>query len=121
MAETISQDLESRPLATNEKLILIGSSGGGTVAVESLDLLQTKGIYVDQVILRGSPVQELILQNVGEVDYITSNFDYYYSVDVNPFDDVTVQKYKMNFWGHVPPNANTSKQIAVLIVNLVAH
>ncbi|MDH7475630.1 MAG: hypothetical protein QHJ74_16745, partial [Anaerolineae bacterium] len=121
VAEEIAQDIQERPLALGERLIIIGSSGGGTVAIESLDLLEEKGIYVDQVILRGSPVQELILRNVGRVDYITSNFDYYYSFDINPFDRVTVSEYRLDFWGHVPPDAGVNKQIADLIVDLIMH
>jgi len=116
---TISQDLKFNPLSLNERLIIIGNSGGGTVAIESLDQLQQAGIKVNQVILRGSPVHELILRNVDRVDYITSNLDYYYSFDSNPFDQVRVREYKVNFLGHVPPDANTNRRIADLIVELI--
>jgi hypothetical protein len=116
----IVRDIELNPLS-GKKLIIIGGSGGGTVAIESLDLLEEKGIFVDQVILRGSLVREWNLRNVGRVDYITSHFDYYYSFDMNPFDDVDVQEHVLDFWGHVPPTAVIKKQIADLIVDLVTQ
>jgi len=119
VADTIAQDLQIVPLTPGERLILIGNSGGGTVAVESLDLLQQKGIFVNQAILRGSPVMENVLKNVGQVDYITSNFDYWYSVDTNPFDTVKVREHKVNFLGHVPPDVATKKKIVDLIVDLI--
>ena len=121
VASTITQDLTQRPLKRGEKLTLVGNSGGGTIAIESLDLLAEEGIYVDHVILRGSPVHEYTLRNVGRVDYITSNFDYYYSFDINPFDGVSVQSHRLDFWGHVPPNANIRKQIGDLIAGLIAN
>ena len=49
-----------------------------------------------------------VRQTVGRVDYITSNADYYYSFDSNPFDGVDVQTHRVDFWGHVPPNALTT-------------
>lgn len=120
VAETIIGDLQDRPLSPGEQLILVGNSGGGTVAIESLDLLEDAGIYVDQVILRGSPVKEFSLKNVGQVDYITSNFDHYYSFDSNPFDAVDVQEHRVDFWGHVIPDNATRIKVAELIVSLIA-
>jgi hypothetical protein len=110
---------KTHKLSPGEKLTLVGNSGGGTVAIEALDLLEESGIYVDQVILRGSPVKERTLKNVGRVDYITSNADYYYSFDSNPFDGVSVQEHRVDFWGHVMRDNATRIKVADLIVSLI--
>jgi RHS repeat-associated protein len=129
VADAISADLERRPLSPAERLVIIGNSGGGTAAIESLDLLQKKGIFVDQVILRGSPVRESSLKNVGRVDYITAEFyggiipDQYYSFDSNPFDDIQVQEHRIDFEQsppiHTPRATRTKNKIANLIVSLI--
>ena len=119
VADAIAGDLSANPLAPGERVVIIGSSGGGTVAVEALDLLQQHGVYVDQLILRGSYVREISLTNVGRVDYITSHFDHWYSFDVNPFDSVSVQEHVANFRGHVPPTAYNVAEIGDLIINLM--
>jgi hypothetical protein len=119
VANTIIGDLQDRPLSPGERLILVGNSGGGTIAIESLDLLEDAGIYVDQVILRGSPVQEDSLKNVGSVDYITSHFDHYYSYDSNPNDGVDVQEHQVDFWGHEIPDSSTVVKIANLMISLI--
>jgi hypothetical protein len=92
---------------------------GGVVARQSYYLLQQHGVYVDQLILRGSYVREISLPNVGRVDYITSHFDHWYSFDVNPFDSVSVQEHVVNFRGHVPPTAYNVAEIGDLIINLM--
>ena len=51
-ANQIIQHLSENPLQSGQ-LVLVGSSAGGTVAIEVLDLLEEEGIYVDQI-LRGS-------------------------------------------------------------------
>jgi RHS repeat-associated protein len=119
VADTIARELEARPLTLGERLVIIGESGGGTIAIEALDLLEERGIFVDQVILRGSLVQEPALKNVGRVDYITSDFDYYYSYDSNPYDAVDVHQHIVHFIGHVPPDTRVKKQVADLIAALV--
>lgn len=129
VADAISADLERRPLSPAARLVIIGNSGGGTAAIESLDLLQKKGIFVDQVILRGSPVRESSLKNVGRVDYITAEFyggiipDQYYSFDSNPFDDIQVQEHRIDFEQsppiHTPRETRTKNKIANLIVSLI--
>jgi hypothetical protein len=128
VAATIAQDLADRPLSPGQRLVIVGASGGGTVALESLDLLQDKGIYVDQLILRGSLAKESDLQNVGQVDYITANFiggvipsDYYYSYDSNPNDGVQIQEHRVDFNGHVPPDNRSRTLVVDLIVNLVSR
>lgn len=133
VASAISADLRMRPLKGGERLVIIGNSGGGTIAIEALDLLQEENIFVNQVILRGSPVHELRLSNVGRVDYITANFfffnllpsDHYYSFDSNPFDDVVVEEHRIDFEdpppNHVPPNEKINKKIANLIVQLIVE
>ncbi|MGQ0600108.1 MAG: RHS repeat-associated core domain-containing protein [Anaerolineales bacterium] len=128
VASAIAQDLADNPLSPGQRLVVVGASGGGTVAVESLDLLQDKGIYVDQLILRGSPVKESALVNVGQVDYITGNYyggvvpsDHYYSYDSNPSDGVQVQEHRVDFYGHVPPDNRSRMLVVDLIVSLVAR
>lgn len=119
VANTIVQDLADNPLEEGQALVIVGNSGGGTVAVEALDLLAEQGIFVDQLILRGSPVHELWLENVGGVDYITSHNDPYYSVDVNPFDAVEVNEVVLDFEGHVPPTDEARKDVGDTISYLV--
>jgi hypothetical protein len=128
VADTIAQDLADSPLSPGQRLIIVGASGGGTVAVESLDLLQDKGIYVDQLILRGSPVQESTLRNVGRVDYITAKFlggvipsDHYYSFDSNPNDGIQVQEHQVDFYGHVPPDNRSRALVVNLIISLISR
>ncbi|MCB9132118.1 MAG: RHS repeat-associated core domain-containing protein [Anaerolineales bacterium] len=120
VTETIAAELDKRPLIPGEKLVIVGSSGGGTVAIEALDLLHERGIFVDQVILRGSPIHEFTLQNVGRVDYISSKSDYWYSVDINPFDAVKVNYHYLDYRGHVPDGPASIKQIANLTVKLIS-
>ncbi|RMD99057.1 MAG: RHS repeat-associated core domain-containing protein [Bacteroidetes bacterium] len=121
--DQISQYLAENPLQPGQRLVLVGSSAGGTVAIEALDLLEERGIFVDQVILRGSPVQELSLGNVGRVDYIAADppmSDWYYSVDINPFDSVTVNEHSIpGFSGHQPQTARQLRQIAGMVVDLI--
>jgi RHS repeat-associated protein len=118
-ADAIVQNINDNPLSPNESIIIIGNSGGGTVAVELLELLEGEGVFVDQLILRGSPILETSLTNVGRVDYITSNADYYYSYDSNPFDGVAVQTYIVDFWGHVPPDAAVKTEIINLYIDII--
>ena len=96
----------ANPLQPGQQLVLVGNSAGGTVAIEALRQLEERGIYVDQVILRGSLVHELSISNVGRVDYIAADppqSDKYYSVDINPFDSVTVNEHQIfGFSGHIP-------------------
>jgi hypothetical protein len=93
------------------------------VAAELLDDLAGDGIFVDQLILRGSPVIELNLTNVGEVDYIAAENplnDSYYSIDVNPFDAVQVQEYRIpGLLQHSPGTAELTNKIGSLIVDLI--
>jgi hypothetical protein len=121
-ASFITQHLAGNPL-NGKRLILVGSSAGGTVAIETLDILAERGIYVDQVVLRGSYVSEPILNNVGRVDYIAADppwSDHYYSIDINPFDRVTVNEYRVaGFSGHVP-RAEDLKKIGALIIDLIS-
>jgi hypothetical protein len=121
--DAISSELENNPLGESEKLVIVGSSAGGTVGAELLDDLKADGIFVDQLILRGSPVVELNLTNVGEVDYITAENpleDHYYSIDVNPFDAVHVQEYRIpGLHDHVPHGFGQMNQIGSLIVDLI--
>jgi hypothetical protein len=121
--DMIRSDLENNPLEDGEKLVIIGSSAGGTVAAELLDDLEGDGIFVDQLILRGSPVVELNLMNVNEVDYITAENpleDHYYSIDVNPFDSVQVQEYRIpGLHDHVPHGFDQMNKIGSLIVDLI--
>jgi RHS repeat-associated protein len=122
-ANMIGQYLVDNPLQPGQKLVLVGSSAGGTVAIEVLDLLEEEGIFVDQVILRGSPVHELSLGNVGRVDYIAADppsSDWYYSVDINPFDGVTVNEHSISgFSGHKPQTDRQRRQIAGMVVDLI--
>ena len=117
------------PLGPNEELILIGSSAGGTAIIESLAILEDKGIFVDQVILRGSYVRELKLTNVGQVDYIAADpplADWHnYSRDINPFDGIEVNQHILtDFAYHSPNQAGREKrlefqsQINELIIDL---
>jgi RHS repeat-associated protein len=119
----IEQYLEENPLETDQRLVLVGSSAGGTVAIEALKSLEESGIYVDQVILRGSPILELSLGNVGRVDYIAADpprSDRYYSVDINPFDNVDVNQHQVyGMSGHVPETMRQQRQVAGLIVDLI--
>jgi RHS repeat-associated protein len=121
--EAILTELYKNPLQRGEKLVLVGSSAGGTVAAELLDDLEREGIFVNQLILRGSPVSELNLTNVGRVDYITAENpldDHYYSVDVNPFDAVQVQEHRVpGLDEHVPHGFAEMNRIGSLIVNLI--
>jgi hypothetical protein len=121
---TITDELTNDPLEEEQKLVLVGSSAGGTVAIELLDDLQAEGIYVDQVILRGSPVIEQTLVNVGTVDYIAAENPYtdwkWYSVDVNPFDAVEVQEHRIQgLSGHEPIGQGVMDQIGTLIHDLI--
>jgi RHS repeat-associated protein len=121
--DAIRSELEENPLGENEKLVIVGSSAGGTVAAELLDDLEAGGIFVDQLILRGSYVSELNLTNVGEVDYIAAEnpqTDEYYSIDVNPFDAVQVQEYRIpGLMGHVPRDLDEMNNVGSLIVDLI--
>jgi len=121
-AQFIVQYLADHPLGTGQQLVLVGSSAGGTVAVETLDLLAKAGIHVDQLILRGSLVHELGIDNVDRVDYIAADppqSDLYYSTDINPCDSVNVNEHRVfGFSGHVPSPRQVLK-IAGLIVDLI--
>ena len=133
VAETIATEYNPE---LDGKLIIVGSSAGGTSAIEALDILEEKGIFVDQVILRGSFVSELFLDNVGRVDYIAPESPFWsdmgnYSIDVNPFDAVTVQEHQIpGFTAHVPPsfnpperggdNGRIMRQIGSLVIDLIS-
>ena len=121
--EEIRSELESNPLDDGEKLVIVGASAGGTVAAELLDDLAGDGIFVDQLILRGSPVIELNLTNVGEVDYIAAEnplSDLYYSIDVNPFDAAQVQVHRVpGLTEHTPRGLELMNKIGALIVDLI--
>ena len=97
VANTVEQSLDPVPLGPNEKLVLVGSSAGGTAAIEALDILQEKGIFVDHVILRSSAASEWWLSNVGQADYLATNppsGDWLnYSLDINPIDGIDVQQH----------------------------
>ena len=118
--EEIGSYLADNPLEPNERLILLGESGGGTIAIEMLSQLAEDGISVDQVIMRGSPLLELF-GNVERIDYITSRFDYYDSllIDMNPSDDSAIYRHRMDFIGHVPPDTQMVAQIGLLIYDLI--
>ena len=119
VADQIAAALTVRPLTTGEKLILVGESGGGTLAVAALDLLAQKGIYVDQVIARGSPIGKLSITNVGRLDYITTGpRDYYYSVDINPFD-IPVNEHRFGEFRHVPQTYMDKALIGQVMHDLV--
>ena len=122
--DMITTELTNNPLENGQELVIVGSSAGGTVAIELLDDLQREGIFVDQVILRGSPVMELTLTNVGRVDYITAEIPIsdwkYYSIDINPFDAVIVQEHQVpGLVGHDPTGQGVMSQIGTLIVDLI--
>lgn len=93
------------------------------MAIESLRLLADKEIFVDQVILRGSLVHEWTLENVGRVDYITAQIPYldiYYSVDINPFDSISVQEHRVaGLYSHTPRTNEQRERISNLIVDLI--
>jgi hypothetical protein len=77
---------------------------------------------VDQVIARGSPVSELSLNNVDDVDYITAGkSDYDYSVDVNPFDGVQVDEHRVSFYGHVMRTPADWREVGKMIFSLVVE
>jgi hypothetical protein len=132
VAETIASEFNPK---TDGELIIVGSSAGGTSAIEALDILEEKGIFVDQVILRGSFVSDLYLDNVGQVDYIAAESPFWsdmgnYSIDVNPFDTVTVQEHRIpGFRTHAPPgftpperggdNGRIMRQIGSLVIDLI--
>lgn len=122
--EQIEQYLTEHSLEPGQRLVMVGSSAGGTVAVEALHWLKERGIYVDQVILRGSFIQELSLDNVGQVDYIAADpplSDWRnYSFDINPFDGVTVNEHRVHgFSGHTPQTARQQRQVAGMVVDLI--
>lgn len=127
VAARIQGDLQQHPLGSGERIAIVGNSGGGTLAVESLDQLQSAGISVDQVILRGSPIQESPLVNVNRVDYITADkilgvipTDHYYSHDSNPFDAVQVNEYTVpGFYGHVMEDPQVRQTVTNMIVSLL--
>lgn len=122
VADAITQDF-AKDYVPGDRLSIVGNSGGGTIAIEALDLLEENGVYVDQVILRGFPVMEWNLSNVGRVDYIAANppiSDWkYYSVDINPFDNVNVPEHRAGFQGHTLPDTATRKQVGDLIADLM--
>ena len=66
-------------------------------------------------------VLELSLRNVGQVDYITSRWDYYYSFDINPLDGIKVREIKLNFYGHKLTSNTVRKQVGDLIPYLLDH
>jgi hypothetical protein len=122
--EQIEQYLTEHPLEPGQQLVMVGSSAGGTIAIEALDLLKERGIYVDQVILRGSFVQEFSLDNVGQVDYIAADpplSDWRnYSFDINPFDNVSVNEHQVpGFSEHTPQTPRQQRQIAGMVVDLI--
>ncbi|MCC7361578.1 MAG: hypothetical protein IT317_18985 [Anaerolineales bacterium] len=122
VVDAIEADQHNSPLEPGQPLVLVGNSGGGTVAIEALDQLAKRGIAVDQVVLRGSPVLEKSLSNVRDVDYITAGpSDYYYSQDSNPFDGVQVQEHRVDMWFHTIPNPQAWKQVGQLIASLVVE
>jgi len=121
-AQFIKQYLGEHPLEAGQRLVLVGSSAGGTVAVETLDMLEEAGIFVDHLIMRGSFVHELSIDNVGRVDYIAADpplSDQYYSVDINPFDSISVNEHKVYGLSGHNPNAGQMLRIAGLIVDLM--
>ena len=58
----------SNPPHPDDNVILVGSSAGGSVAIELLDLLEKEGIFVDHLVARGSPINEPWLNNLGQLD-----------------------------------------------------
>ncbi|MBK7894750.1 MAG: hypothetical protein IPJ90_07675 [Anaerolineaceae bacterium] len=113
----------ANPPAPGEQVVIVGSSAGGTVAVELLQLLEAENIFVDVLILRGSFVMEGSLTNVGEVHYLAGDpplSDWYYSVDINPFDGVKVQQHIVPGLDHHAPNdTEDPKQAVENIGNLI--
>lgn len=89
--------------------------------------LEGKGVHVNQVILRGSFISQLILSNVDRVDYIAAEppwSDRYYSVDINPFDSVSVNEHVANgLYGHMPADdarEETWTRIGDMVIDLIA-
>jgi RHS repeat-associated protein len=122
-ADFIEQRLVDNPLKDGQRLVIVGSSAGGTVAIELLDFLQERSILVDQVVLRGSFVSKWSINNVCQVDYIAADppwSDQWYSFDINPFDSVKVNQHRLHeFRGHTPQTPHQQRQIARLIVDLI--
>jgi len=118
----------ANPPYPGERVVIVGSSAGGTVAVELLELLEAENIFVDTLILRGSFVMEGSLTNVGEVHYLAGDpplSDWYYSVDTNPFDGVDVQEHIVPGLNHhaIADNDNPRQalqNIGALIVDILA-
>jgi hypothetical protein len=134
IVETVGENREN--LYSDQKLILVGSSAGGTIAIEALDELEKRGIFVDQIILRGSFVREYRLNNVGQIDYIAPDSPedalwwnpwwsdkWNYSRDVNPFDSVSVQQHIVDgFTYHSPadiPDTSQRRLVREQIGNLI--
>jgi RHS repeat-associated protein len=117
----------ANPPSPGQEVVIVGSSAGGTVAVELLELLEAENIFVDILILRGSFVMENSLTNVGEVHYLAGDpplSDIYYSVDINPFDGVVVQQHIVpGLDHHNPRDTDNPKQalenIGFLIKNIL--
>ncbi len=58
VAQTITRDIHVNPLHDGERIVLVGNSGGGTLTIGSLPFFENDHIFIDQVIVRGSPVQQ---------------------------------------------------------------
>jgi hypothetical protein len=123
VADSIEKDLKTRPLRVGERIVLLGISGGGTLAVESLELLKSKGITVDQVVLRGSPVHELGFGNFRRLDYITSGTDYYDSFFIALSPRVEIHRHIVDpgAWTHVPQEPKTVRMVADKIAESIAQ
>lgn len=117
----------ANPPSPGQEVVIVGSSAGGTVAVELLELLEAENIFVDILILRGSFVMESSLTNVGEVHYLAGDppsSDIYHSVDINPFDGVAVQQHIVpGLTNHSPNETDNPRQalenIGFLIKNIL--
>jgi RHS repeat-associated protein len=57
LVRNILADLDTAPLATGEKLNLVGFSGGGLVAATLAEMLRARGVKVATVVSMGTPAQ----------------------------------------------------------------
>lgn len=74
VVNSILTDLAENPLAEGETLNLIGYSGGGQLALNTMEALAAHDIYVDNVVLIGAPVAE-VWYNSTKVSMLWSSKD----------------------------------------------
>lgn len=88
----ITADLNAKPLSKEEKLNLIGYSGGGQIAINVSKALKGTA-YVDNVVLIGAPVMEPKQYNIGKILDIWSKKDPL-SRNITTWKNVTRQEIK---------------------------